>query len=218
MGRRVSLRGFGHYAWKALFFLFGALRTFYALIRGIIYIMYYRLFRRNVRIRFPFRAFSRVSIVGPGFVLIDRNCSVFNNVFRGLTIVTLDQDAQVAIGRECSLGGLTIRCRKFVKIGDRTMTAASLVQDGLFVNTQVIDKCMENKFPFSGVRGVEIGKNVWLCGHCIVLNGCRIEDDCVLAAGSVCLAMELKSYRLTGGNPANMSLSINQILRLKGDK
>lgn len=182
------------------------------LLRGSFYIAYYKLFRRNVRVDFPFFAHSSVTIVGPGSVRIGKNCHVFENVFRGLTIVTLSKKATVIIGERCSLGGVTIRCFERVEIGDDTMTAVSLVQDLLFVNFQKAG--FQNEY-IPPAKPIFIGNNIWLGGHCCVLGGCKIGNDSVLSACSVTYDIEIKEFSLCAGNPVRRALPIAQILALR---
>jgi acetyltransferase-like isoleucine patch superfamily enzyme len=186
-----------------------------ALLRGSLYIVYYRVFRRNIKIGFPFKAFSKVAITGPGAVKIGKNCSVYKNVFRGLTIVTYSSNSEVVIGDRCALGGLTIRCSKKVAIGDRVMTASSLIQDSFFVNQ---DKAMSLYFKelVPEPSEISIGNNVWLTLGSILLGGCNVGNDCVIAAGSWCFDSKINDYSLAIGNPVRKPLPIEKLQRLKG--
>jgi len=186
-----------------------------AILRGSFYVVYYRFFKRNIKIGHPFIAYNRVRIIGPGSVSIGKRCTVFENVFRGLTIVTLSEDASVTIGQRCSLGGLTVRCRERVEIGDDVMTAVSLVQDSLFVNMLEAETKVTKKQVVSPSKSIVIGDNVWLGMHNYVLNGSKIGNDCVLAAGSLYCGIEIKDYSLGSGNPVKRALPIAQLLALR---
>ena len=187
-----------------------------AVLRGSLYIVYYSIFKKNVRIGFPFIAYCSVKISGPGSVCIGGWCTVVENVFRGVTIVTLSEDAVVTIaGKGCLLGGLTIRCRNRIEIGNNVMTAVSLVQDSLFVN-KMSSGCMDEK-PDSifNPEPIHIGDNVWLGGHCVILSGSNIGNDCVLSACSVCYHTKMKEYSLGSGNPIRRTFPIEQLLALR---
>lgn len=186
-------------------------KTVLAFLRGLFYIVYYRIFARRVRIGFPFMAYAKVSISGPGRVKIGRGCDAFKNVFKGLSIVTLSSGADVEIGEKCSLGGLTIRCRSKVTIGDRVMTAVCLVQDSFYIS----DVSSTEGRPVPAPRPITIGRNVWLGGECIILGGTSIGEDSVVAAGALCLDVSIKNYSLVSGNPAKKSLPIERLLRFK---
>lgn len=186
-----------------------------ASMRGFFYIIYYRLFKRNIRIGFPFYAFAPVRIIGPGSVSIGRGCFVSKNAFRGLTIFTHSIDSVVIIGNKCLLGGLTVRCRKQVVIGDRTMTAVSIVQDSFFVNPEKI-RALETKKLIPESKGILIGTKVWLGPDSLVLSGSIVRDETVLAAGTWCHNFDINGYSLVSGNPAKKPMPIEKILKLKG--
>jgi len=185
-----------------------------AFLRGSIYILFYGLFKRNVKIRFPLKAYAPLRIIGRGTVHIDKNCSIHLNVFKGLTIITLSEHAKVIIGKECSLGGLTIRCDKCVEIGDRTISAISLIQDTIFMDLNKV-KMISPMCPIPEIKPTKIGKNVWLGAHCIVLSGSRIGNDSVIGAGALCYNDEIKEFCLASGNPTRRSLPIEKLLNWK---
>ena len=187
-----------------------------AIARGSVYIIYYGIFNRNIKIGFPFIVYGRVRISGPGKVTIGKRCTVVENVFRGLSITTLSPDAVVNIGGVDSLlGGLTIRCHKNITLGNRVMTAVSLVQDSLFVNSHHMRSTTDERSEITKSTPIDIGNNVWLGGHCCILGGSRIGDDCVLSASSVSYMTELNNYSLGSGNPLKRPLPIEKILGLR---
>lgn len=219
IGRTTSSAGWGdsvarHIA-KSLGQLAGqplrSLSLLRAIVRGSWLILYYRLVGANVTIRFPFKAHAKVTITGPGSVFIDANCAAHLNCFKGLSIVTLSPQARVHIGKGCNLGGVTIRCRERVTIGDRTMTAISLIQDSLFSTGDAAPGGADD--GRAQTAPIAIGSNVWIAMHCIVLDGTEIPDDCVIAAGAVCRRYRAQPYGLISGNPARRSLPIDRIQR-----
>jgi acetyltransferase-like isoleucine patch superfamily enzyme len=186
-----------------------------ALLRGTWYIWFYRLWRRNVIIRFPFKAFTKVTIVGPGSVFIDRHCAVHKNLFKGLSIVTLSSDARIWIGRQCNLGGLAIRCRRDISIGDRTMTAYSLLQDDLFMHDGEAAGIAIGKVRSD--TSITIGCNVWIAAQSVVLGGSDIREDTVMSSGSACSNFFAPAYSLVMGNPAKRPMPISRALVLRGE-
>jgi len=186
-----------------------------ALLRGTFYIVYFRIQRKNVSIKFPFLAHTKVSILGQGTVSIGKRCSVFLNEFKGLTIVTLSNKASVKIGDRCSLGGLTIRCHDHIELGNNVMTANSLIQDSLLLNYHESIPNLTSFLIANNPIRIVIGDNVWLGSHSCVLSGSKIGNDCVLSAYSVCHACEIKDYNLAAGNPIRRSLPISNLLRLR---
>ena len=189
------------------------LRTLTALVRGTYYALFFRLFRRDVVIDLPFLAHEAVSITGPGSVRIGGFCSVYPNVFRGLSIVTLSPSAAVRIGPRCSLGGLVIRCFERVAIGEKTMTAHSLIQDVLFFSS-----------PEGHVGGgdlliagpVEVGRNVWLGGFSCLLSKSSVGDDSVLSWGATCLDTAVPPASVATGNPVMRTVPIDRLQQFGG--
>ncbi len=186
--------------------------TLVAVVRGTYYALFFRLFRRDVIIELPFLAYETVSITGPGSVRIGPSCSVHPNVFRGLTIVTLSREAAVRIGPRCALGGLGIRCHRHVSIGERTMTAHSLIQDVVLFSDP------ERRRGDGGGLAcgpVVVGRNAWLGGLTCLLGGTSIGDDSVLSWGAVCLQTEVPAGSLASGNPVTRTVPIDRMQLLE---
>jgi acetyltransferase-like isoleucine patch superfamily enzyme len=185
------------------------------LFRGLGYLFYYKVFRNNVTIGFPFIVDAKVRIIGPGTVTIGKGCRVMKNAFKGLTILTFSKDATVTIGSKCLLGGTTIRCRGSVAIGDRTMTAVSLIQDRFFVHED--GPGIEARRRLPAEKKITLGRNVWLGEDSFVMSGSTIGDDCVLSSGSWCHDAAYQDYVLIMGSPVRSAIPIDKLLRLKGE-
>ncbi len=186
-----------------------------AVLKGTLYILWYKIIRRNVTIKFPFMVYAPVKIVGEGSVFIDRKCSVFYNKHNGLTILTLSKDAKVSIGEGCDLGGLTIRCSTSVTIGDHTMTAFSLIQDVFIINSRS-NRNNDKVNPTN--NKITIGRNVWLGGQGCVLGGAVIGDGCVLSICSCIRNNKMNDDCLLIGNPVKRGLPIKNLMRIKGNQ
>lgn len=187
-----------------------------AFIRGCFFVAFYRLFRKNVKIKLPFFVYYKVQICGPGSVFIDSGCSVFPNVFDGLSIVTFLPDARVLISKGCDLGGVTIRCHKQVEIGERGLFANCLIQDVLFSAAKPVSSKTNNNLLHP--RAIDIGKGVWLAGQTIALPGSKIGDENVLSVGAVCFDRNIPELSLAVGNPVINSLSIERIANFFGNR
>ena len=192
-----------------------AVRVGKALLRGTWYIARYSLFSKRIKISFPFKAYAPVTLKGPGTISIGKGCSVYWNVFDGLTVVTLAKEARVSIGERCGLGGLTIRCSTSVTLGNNCLAANSLIQDGFMVNQgQEGYEAIGNKIPVP--QPIALGNNVWLCGQSGVVRGSRIGDDCVLSRGSMTFGSEIGKFQLAMGSPSGATMPIERLLALKG--
>ena len=193
------------------FFIF----TLIGLIRGTSYFIFYNYVKRNIKIGFPFLANAKVRIIGPGTVSIGKGCIVLKNQFKGLTIITFSRNAKVIIGDKCALGGTTIRSFGMVKIGNKAMTAISLIQDSFYMNCDKIGEEVKRRIPPS--KNISLGTNVWLGEGSFVMNGSEIGDDSVLSSGSWCYDASYHDYVLIMGNPARSVMPIDKLLRLKGE-
>ena len=176
-------------------------------VRGCFYIVKFRLLRRRVIIKFPFLAHTRVEISGPGKVFIDRFCSVWINSFEHLSILTLTPDAEVLIGRNCTLGGLTIRCIGKISIGNNVLTAANLIQDV----PVIVNKEQSNQG--GRTEGIIVGNNVWLGGQAVLLEGAYIGDGSVVGVGGLVYMGKVDEESLVLGSPVGRPLSIPKIQR-----
>jgi len=185
-------------------------------LRGACIIAWYRMTRRNVHIRFPFMVYAPVKITGKGSVFIDEGCSVFYSVHQGLNIATLSKDATVSIGRGCDLGGLTIRCRHAVTLGERVMTAVCLVQDSLLVHGELYTAGTAARVEGGERAGIVIGDHVWLSSMSTVLGGTILGSDSVLSVGACAAGEKTNDYVFLSGNPLGRVVKIESLLRLKG--
>jgi acetyltransferase-like isoleucine patch superfamily enzyme len=186
-----------------------------AFLKGTFYIVWYRLFRKNVKIKFPFMVYGPVSILGEGSVFIDEMCSVFYSIHEGLTIVTLSPYAHVYIGKCCDLAGLTIRCNNSVTIGDHVMSASCLIQDVMFIDgrSNIINQSDRGMYDN---KEIIIGNYAWLCTLSCVLSGSELCHGSVLSVGSCTCDQKSGNYKLIMGNPVKKMISIDRLLRLKG--
>jgi carbonic anhydrase/acetyltransferase-like protein (isoleucine patch superfamily) len=191
-----------------------SLRLAVAVCRGTYYALFFRVFRRDVIIALPFLAFESVSITGPGHVRIGPYCSVLASAFDGLSIVTLSDAAVVEVGARCSLGGLVVRCRRLVRLGDDVMTASSLVQDSLVLS----DEGEAAESVDGGPGQVAIGQNAWLGMQTCVAGRASVGDGAVLSWGTVCLQGAVPALTLTSGNPSGRAVPVEKLrdlLRVK---
>jgi acetyltransferase-like isoleucine patch superfamily enzyme len=183
----------------------------HALVKGLLYVAYCRIFTRRVRIGLPFLIFcKKVTIRGPGTVDIGSGCSVFANAFDRLTIVTLSPDAHVRIGDKCDLGGVTIRCRNSVVVGDNGLFANCLLQDTPFLTVrQDLPETPNNSFEASDQ--IRIGEHVWIAGQTVILCGGTVGKGSVLSTGSLMLNNAVPQNHLACGSPVVRSASIDSL-------
>jgi acetyltransferase-like isoleucine patch superfamily enzyme len=192
----------------------GAAGLLKALLRGTFTVFYHRLVKPRVRIAFPFFMYETFRVSGPGKVFIGRSCAIYPNIFEGVSIVTLDPCAEVRIGTNCSLGGVTIRCRERIEIGDGFMAGHSLIQDCMLVEcpTARENEVMPQEMPS---RVIRIGRNVWVGAQSCILRGTKIGDDSVVSLGTVCYGAGIAEYQLASGNPSFRPVPISKLIELQ---
>ena len=100
---------------------------------------------------------------------------------RGVEINVRDC-AKVTIGNDVFLNsGCILTARERIAIGNNTIFGPNVM---VFDNDHRIEdgKVLDNQFQ---TQAVEIGSNVWIGAGAIILKGSVIEDNCVIAAGSI---------------------------------
>ncbi|HEU0316283.1 MAG TPA: acyltransferase [Solirubrobacteraceae bacterium] len=110
----------------------------------------------------------------------------------------LGPDAEVRIGRWCTIVGAIIATNGRVSIGDYSFLAHEVVVAGDDFARPPIAAGVVGPSP-----SVEIGENVWIGARAIVLGGARIGDDAIVGAGAV-VRGEVPRGATAAGNPARI--------------
>ncbi len=106
----------------------------------------------------------------------------------------LEDNAIVSMSADIRAAGGTIRIGENSGVGQHNVLVAA--------NHQLRAGELHLASPWDEERcGVDIGKNVWVAAGCILLPGCVIGDNSVIAAGSVVRGM-VPSGEVWGGVPA----------------
>jgi acetyltransferase-like isoleucine patch superfamily enzyme len=104
----------------------------------------------------------------------------------------------ISLGRDCSVNPYTV-IRGDVRIGDATRIGAHTSLLGF--NHTMTDPTVEFFRQPLVSRGIEIGDDVWIGSHVVVLDGVRVGSRSVLAAGAV-VTKDVPDGAIVGGNPA----------------
>ncbi len=104
----------------------------------------------------------------------------------------------ISLGRDCSVNPYTV-IRGDVRIGDATRIGAHTSLLGF--NHTMADPTVEFFRQPLVSRGIEIGDDVWIGSHVVVLDGVRVGSRSVLAAGAV-VTKDVPDGAIVGGNPA----------------
>lgn len=173
-----------------------------ARFRGVLYIIYCRLTGTKVQFGKGLQLYKKLSIIGPGRIILGDNC-----VIRGIRgdrsqYVTLDThspDAIITIGDNAVLCAARISARFMITIGnDVHIEEAGIVDTDFHTigktretpQSETLEKCR-----------ITISDRVRIGSRSMLTKGILIGSDVVIAPGSV-VSASLKSGCLAMGNPA----------------
>ncbi|GAA4533313.1 hypothetical protein GCM10023096_78630 [Nonomuraea ferruginea] len=106
----------------------------------------------------------------------------------------------VRTGRDCSMNPYTV-VRGDVRLGDAVRIGAHTSLLGF--NHTMSDPDVEVfRQPLTS-RGIEIGDDVWIGSHVVVLDGVTVGDRAVIGAGAV-VTKDVPAGAIVGGNPAKV--------------
>jgi len=117
----------------------------------------------------------------------------------GAHLCPCNANAKISIGARTTIGFHTfLYASAEIAIGQDCMIAP-------FVYIVDSDHGIERHIPMNRqtnvARRIEIGSDVWIGAHAVVLNGVRVGDGAVIAAGAV-VRSDVAPYTVVGGVPA----------------
>ncbi|MGD8189397.1 sugar O-acetyltransferase [Brevibacillus ginsengisoli] len=116
-----------------------------------------------------------------------------------------DLGYNIHVGRNFYAGyNCTILDMAEVRIGDECMIAPNV---GIYTAGHSIEPKNRNKTGYGAP--IKIGNNVWIGGHSAILPGVSIEDNSIVAAGSV-VTKDVPANTIVAGNPAKVLKSIQE--------
>jgi acetyltransferase-like isoleucine patch superfamily enzyme len=131
---------------------------------------------------------------------IGPNCR-FNH---GVNIWFEDHDGNLTIGRGSTFENVHIAVTEpdaIVKIGNDCMFAYDIdIRTG--DSHSIIETA--TGLRINHARNIHISDHVWIAPHCIILKGVSIEENSVVATGSVVVKSEHEKSVILAGNPARV--------------
>jgi acetyltransferase-like isoleucine patch superfamily enzyme len=104
---------------------------------------------------------------------------------------------ELTTGRDCTVNPFTT-VRGRVRMGDGVRVGAHSSVLG-FNHATAVDRPV-HKQPLTS-RGIEIGDDVWIGSHVVVVDGVSIGSHCIVGAGAV-VTKDLPDWSVAAGNPA----------------
>lgn len=148
-----------------------------SLVFGIIKIYIYKLFNlRRIKLKkIPKMNKSfKIAIKKGAKLILGRNFRSRNNVsFR------VYNNGVVKIGDNCFFNdGCSINCQKNIEIGNNVIFGQNVM---LFDH----DHDYKNNISEFVRKDIKIGNNVWIGANCVILKGVTIEENAVIATGTI---------------------------------
>jgi acetyltransferase-like isoleucine patch superfamily enzyme len=178
------------------------MRDIIAGIRGRLFILMCRFFRKNINIKEGLRIYKRLSIGGNGRINIGKNCIV--DGIRGdssqyVTIDAYNPEAVITIGDDVHFYAARIAAKFQITIGDGVLIEESGITDSDFHS---IDRSRGNPPNENRERcQINIGNRVCIGARSLITKGVTIGADAVIAPGSIVTAF-VKQGSIVLGNPS----------------
>lgn len=127
------------------------------------------------------------------------NCLILNSTIKQYTYIGKNSIVQNAtIGLFCSIANDV-----FIGLGkhpiDRFSTSTLFYKKNNTLNINFID----HDDDFSEYEAIEIGNDVWIGARAIIMDGVKISDGAIIAAGAV-VTKDIPAYAIVGGVPAKV--------------
>jgi acetyltransferase-like isoleucine patch superfamily enzyme len=177
-----------------------ALAAAIALAKGYLFVAWYRVRRARLRVGRNLRVFGRLSVRGPGEVVLGDDVVIEGTV----TLWTQAPGARIEIGDRVILGGTAFGCAREIRIG-----ALSIVARAQIMDTDFHSLGADRRNPAAPIRvsPVSIGYNVWIADRVGILPGTQIGDNSVVSFGAVCSRAYPPNVVIVG-NPARVAAPI----------
>lgn len=175
-----------------------------ARIRGCIFSLKCRFFRKSIRVGKRLRIFTRLDIRGEGNLTFGDDCIVAGikgDKTQFVTLYTLDRSAEIEIGDNSRLYAARLSSRFRIKLGSDVHIEESGIMDTDFhsIEQQRGDPKYENREKCE----VFIGNRVMIGARSVITKGVRIGDGTVIVPGSV-VSRSLPPFCIACGNPAKV--------------
>lgn len=177
-----------------------ALSYAFALFKGHWYSVLFRLLGRRFRAGARFRVFGRLSLKGPGEVVLGDNVAMWGRV----NLWTYSADARLVVADNVMMSGTRFACAHSIRVGRDSILADAAIRDTDFHSTRA-----DRRSPDAPVRvaPVEIGDNVWVAAGAVLLPGTMVGENSVIGASAVCMRA-FPANKVILGNPAKVAMPI----------
>ena len=107
----------------------------------------------------------------------------------------------VVIGKHCVINsGCVLYTGNGISIGDHVSIAANCTFAPVNHEYRSRDRLIQQQGFGPGKGGIVIEDDVWIGANCVLLDGARLRQGCVIGAGSV-VRSEVRPYSINVGQP-----------------
>lgn len=180
-----------------------ALSAGFAILRGRLYVLWYRLRGIRFRVGKGFRVYGSLDVRGPGEIVFGDNVIVLGDA----TPHTYTPESRIVIGNNVMMGTARFGCAREIVVGDDCILAECSLSD-----TDHHSARADRRSPLAPVRvaPVSLGRNVWVGRYAAVLPGCSVGENSVLGHGAVVLR-SFGPNLIIVGNPAKVAAPIPSV-------
>jgi len=143
-------------------------------------------------------------------------CNLFNVSLDDFTYIAANTNiSQTSIGKFCSIGP---NCQ--IGLGKHPSSQFVSTHPLFYSTRKQAQITISDKNYFQEFENIEIGNDVWVGANVIIIDGVKIGDGAIVAAGSV-VTKEVPPYSIVGGVPARVikyrfnESQINSLLTIK---
>lgn len=160
-------------------------------------IHYFLVKRKYSTANLHYNAFARASRLGQ-YVTIYENCNLYQCEIDDYTYIAgQSMLLNTRIGKFCSIGP-GVRCG----LGRHPIEFVS-THPIFFSMKKQAQITFADKNYFQELLPIEIGNDVWIGANAIILDGVKIGDGAIIAAGAV-VSKDIPSYAVVAGVPAKI--------------
>ena len=157
--------------------------------------------KRNVTIGQGFQVEGKVTIQGPGRVIIEDGV-IFNH---HVTPFTYSPEAVIHIKKGTTLIGTRFGCKANITIGEDCLVGDARIMDQDFHSIQPNHR---DNPEFVRTSPVTIGDRVWITWGVVILKGVTIGEGSTITPNSV-IVKDVPPNCVYGGNPAKLIKEID---------
>lgn len=150
---------------------------------------------------FIFQAKQGCIEIGKNFTACSQVSQNDLGVSQPVVLRAVRDDARIRIGDNVGISGASICAIQSVTVGDDCMIGrGALISDS---DSHPIDPLHRKDHSLTKSEAIEIGDNVFIGAHAIVMKGVRIGQGAVVGAASV-VCKDVPEYAIVVGNPARV--------------